>query len=210
VAACLLPFIAPSPSRAAGTTRTAPYDFGVQCLTQDAGGAVGPVGTPLPVDCVAVPDADAQFGRLSTGQNKVSGGGSLVVTGSQVTGAVGRAVVGKKWAATGLNINSGAGGRLRVTVRTHGLTGGGYLCLALGFGGGSPAMVTDCSASPTATVTAAPGIEFRAQLTLHDGPPAVSPVPGPCPPTAVTCTGSAAVSRSGSSVTVDSISYEFV
>jgi len=193
---------APSPSSAAGVTRTAPFDFGIQCLTRDAsaGTKVGSVGPPY--GCDVVPDPEAVGGRLTTVQRGASGSGGVIVTGTNVAGAVAHATVGKMWAATGVNVNSGAGGPLKASASAS-----GYVCLSISYGSGFE-LVRSCGTSPSASVAASPNINYTIQVTLRDGPPESVSTVGPCPPNmVVTCSGGAAASSSSQSATVSSISY---
>lgn len=194
---------APSPSSAAGVTRSAPFDFGTQCLTRDAsaGTNVGSAGPPY--GCDVVPDPEAIGGRLTTVQRGLSGSGGVIVGGTNVVGAVGHATVGKMWAATGLNVNSGAGGPMKASASAS-----GYVCLSISYGSGSFELVRSCGQSPSVSLAASPNINYTIQVTLRDGAPNSVSTVGPCPPNVfVTCSGGGAVSSSSNSATVNSITY---
>jgi hypothetical protein len=209
VAACLLLFVAPGPSEAAGVTRTAPFDFGTQCVTQDAHGAALIVGTPIPSQCWVVPDPAAYLGRLSTRQEAATGTLGVVADGWNQGGATGGATVGRAWSATGLNSNSGPGGRILVTLQLSGASPGAFVCLSIGMQS-LPAQVTNCGTNPAASTELAPGVNYTIMVKLMDGNRSVANLPGPCPPgVIVTCTLGAAATASGVQMTVDAITYSF-
>ncbi|MDQ1444758.1 MAG: hypothetical protein QOI20_1222 [Acidimicrobiaceae bacterium] len=208
VAACLLLFIAPSPSRAAGVTRSAPYDFGVQCLDQDASANVAGYGDGTPYGCSTVPEAAALSGVLAVARERVSGGMGVVVQSQGIGGAVGHATVGRSGSGTGLNVTSGSGGQLRATAAVDGAGPGTRVCLTIQYGGGVPSGNSCNSVSLSASVSAVPNTTYAIQVTLYSPTGNAVATPGPCPPSGIaSCTGGGSVEGSQVRVTVRSITY---
>lgn len=194
----------PRPSSAAPVTRSAPYDYGLQCLTRNASAGTSVGGDGLPYGCTPVPDPVAQSGYLSTGQVGVSAATGLWAGGMSVVGAVGNATVGRMWSAAGLNVNSGPGGQLKASAEAT-----GHVCLTVAYGGGSFVVAESCGASPSVSVSVPPNQNYAVQVTLRDRPSTVLPAtPAPCPPSLVaTCTFGVAVSASSHQAMVGSITY---
>lgn len=193
---------APGHTKAAGVTRSAPFDFGIQCLTRDAS-AASTVGDGLPYGCDVVPDPVAMTGALATRQAGVTTGASIKQGGMTVGGAVGHATVGRMWSATGLNVNSGAGGKLTASAQAS-----GTVCLTIAFGGGAFELAKSCGTNPSVSTTASPNQNYTIQVTLRDRTPDSVSAPSPCPPgMVVTCSAGAAVVSSDNQATVSSISY---
>lgn len=212
VAAAVMLTVAPGPSRAAGVTRTAPYDFGVQCFERDASFSVPPIGDGTPSGCTQVADPAAYMGRLSTRTDRVDAGAALV-RGGLTNGGIAHAAAGPDYASTGLNARTGVGGgRLIASAVVDGFTQGTLLCLFVGWSGYKPQAQSCGTQSPTVVVeNVSPNTDYTIEVRLMAPPPGSVGVSLPCPPSGTaTCKGGASwTSAHQDGITVREISYSF-
>lgn len=211
VAAVVMFSVAPGPSRAAGVTRSAPFDYGVQCFERDASFSVSPIGLGTPYGCSLVPDPAAYMGRLSTRNDTVNTRAGVVQQGL-TRGGVANASMGAVSAASGLYATSGTGGKLTASAIVDGFTQGTQLCLYVGWRGWQPEAYTCGTPSPTVVLDRTiPNTEYAIEVRLMTPPANSVGFSYPCPPSGLlTCTGGTtwtATQRSG--ITVREISYSF-
>ncbi|HEV7887091.1 MAG TPA: hypothetical protein VGO92_05995 [Acidimicrobiales bacterium] len=211
VAACLLLFsITPGPSRAAGVTnRTAPFDYGVQCFSDDSSAAAPPLGFVVATGCDPAPDPQAQLGRLSVREDTAAANGAVVEQGFY-HGAVGHATLGPASSAAGVNVRSAGSGKLTATAVLRGFHQGMRVCLTASWVG-YPLPTGSCgAASPTVTVDTTPNTDWAIQVTLYTPARNAMTLAAPCPNSGLaTCAGGATWASGADSVTVESISYSF-
>ena len=210
VAAAVMLVVAPAPSGAAGVTRTAPFDYGVQCFEHAATVRVPLFGPGTTYGCADVPDAQAQAGRLSTRSDAVYGSAAVVNQGLTPASAFAEAAVGPVSAATGVFTRSGVGGTLTASALVDGFTEGTFLCLYLGTRS-SPRQQQRCGTrAPSASITAAPNVDYQIEVRLYTPQPTSTGLSWPCPATTATCKGGFTWTASEQTgVTVRSITYSW-
>lgn len=211
VAAVVMLVVAPGPSGAAGVTRSAPFDYGVQCFERDASASVSPIGVGGPFGCTVVPDPAAYAGRLSTRNDTVNTRAGVVQQGL-TRGGVANASAGAVWAASGLFATSGTGARLTASAIVDGFTQDTLLCLYVGWRGYEPQAWSCGKPSPTVVIDSTlPNTDYDIQVRLMTPHPNSVGISYPCPPSGLaTCTGGTtwtATQQSG--ITVREISYSF-
>lgn len=213
VAAAVMLLVTPGPSGAAGVTRTAPFDYGVQCLDRFASASASPIGVGTPYGCADYPDAAAQMGRLSTHHDVFATRAGLIQQGF-TNGAVANLGVGSMESAAGVYASSGVGGRLTASALVDGFAQDTYLCLFVGWRGQSERDLTYSCGSQSPTVVldkTIPNTEYQIEVRLMTPQPNSVGFNYPCPQVgAISCTGGTtwtASQRSG--ITVRQISYSF-